>query len=132
MAAFQRSNAAQATGLASFYLGYSRQLGGDTRGAIADYQAALESFPDSDIVLNNLGYAQIELGRFDLALDYLRRAVAANPENAQAHLNLGIVYYAIQRFQESIDEFTEAGRLDPGLQATTAGLIADVRKRMGQ
>lgn len=132
VAAFQRSNAAQATGLASFYLGYSRQLGGDTRGAIADYQAALESFPDSDIVLNNLGYAQIELGRFDLALDYLRRAVAANPENAQAHLNLGIVYYAIQRFQESIDEFTEAGRLDPGLQATTDGLIADVRKRMGQ
>lgn len=131
-AAFSRSNAAQATGLASFYLGYSKQLGGDTRGAVADYELALQTYPSSDTVLNNLGYAQIELGRFDLALDYLRRAVAANPENAQAHLNLGIVYYAIQRFDDSITEFTEAGRLDPGLQTTTDGLIADVRKRMGQ
>ncbi|HRQ10012.1 MAG TPA: tetratricopeptide repeat protein [Trueperaceae bacterium] len=130
--AFARSNAAQATGLASFYLGYAKQLGGDTRGAVDAYQVALQSYPDSDIVLNNLGYAQIELGRFDLALDYLRRAVASNPDNAQAHLNLGIVYYAIQRFDESISEFTEAGRLDPSLQATTDGLIADVRKRMGQ
>ncbi len=130
--AFTRSNTAQATGLASFYLGYSKQLSGDIRGAVADYQVALESYPDSDIVLNNLGYAQIELGRFDLALDYLRRAVANNAENAEAHLNLGIVYYAIQRFEESISEFTEAGRLDPSLQATTDGLIADVHKRMGQ
>lgn len=132
VAAFSRSTEAQANGLASFYLGYSKQLGGDTRGAVADYEVALQTYPSSDTVLNNLGYAQIELGRFDLALDYLRRAVAANPQNAQAHLNLGIVYYAIQRFDDSITEFTEAGRLDPGLQATTDGLIADVRKRMGQ
>ncbi len=132
VAAFSRSTEAQANGLASFYLGYSRQLNGDTRGAVSDYEAALQTYPSSDTVLNNLGYAQIELGRFDLALDYLRRAVAANPQNAQAHLNLGIVYYAIQRFDDSITEFTEAGRLDPGLQATTDGLIADVRKRMGQ
>lgn len=132
VAAFSRSNEVQATGLASFYLGYSRQLNGDTRGAVSDYEAALQTYPSSDTILNNLGYAQVELGRFDLALDYLRRAVAANPENAQAHLNLGIVYYAIQRFDDSIAAFTEAGRLDPSLQATTDGLIADVRKRMGQ
>ncbi|MCC6311765.1 MAG: tetratricopeptide repeat protein [Trueperaceae bacterium] len=132
VAAFSRSTEAQANGLASFYLGYSKQLNGDTRGAVSDYEVALQTYPSSDTVLNNLGYAQIELGRFDLALDYLRRAVAANPQNAQAHLNLGIVYYAIQRFDDSITEFTEAGRLDPGLLATTDGLIADVRKRMGQ
>jgi len=132
VSAFERSNELQPTGLASFYLGYAKQFSGDTRGAIGDYEAALESYPDSDIVLNNLGYSQIELGRFDLALDYLRRAVAANADNAQAHLNLGIVYYAIQRFDESIAEFTEAGRLDPGLTAMTDGLISDVRDRMGQ
>jgi len=130
--AFERSLASQKTGLAAFYLGYARQFVGDTRGAIESYEAALTTYPDSDIVLNNMGYAQIELGRFDKALDYLRRAVAGNPENAQAHLNLGIVYYAIQRYDDSIAEFTEAGRLDPSLQAMTDGLISDVRARMGQ
>lgn len=132
VSAFQRSLDAQATGLAAFYLGYSRQFVGDTRGAIEGYEVALATYPDSDIVLNNMGYAQIELGRFDRALEYLRRAVAGNPANAQAHLNLGIVYYAIQRYDDSIAEFTEAGRLDASLQAMTDGLIADVRARMGQ
>lgn len=132
VSAFERSYSAQQTGLASFYLGYSKQFVGDTRGAIEAYEAALATYPDSDTVLNNMGYAQIELGRFDRALDYLRRAVAANPENAQAHLNLGIVYYAIQRYEDSIGSFSEAARLDPALKSMTDGLIADVRARMGQ
>lgn len=130
--AFGRSREAQDTGLAAFYQGYSRQLAGDTRAAAQDYLVALEAFPDSDIVLNNLGYAQMELGRFDLALDYLRRATAANPNNAQAHLNLGVTYYAIQRYEDAIAEFAEAGKLDPGIAATTETLIEDVRRRLGE
>lgn len=130
--AFGRSRAVQETGLAAFYQGYARQLSGDTRGAVADYGAALQAFPDSDIVLNNLGYAHLELGRYDLALDYLKRAIGANADNAQAHLNLGVAYYAVQRFDDAIAEFTEAGRLDAGLTATTDTLIEDVRRRLGQ
>jgi Flp pilus assembly protein TadD len=130
--AFGRSRAAQETGLAAFYQGYSRQLLGQTRPATQDYQVALETFPDSDIVLNNMGYAQMELGRFDLALDYLRRAIAANPNNPQAHLNLGVTYYAVQRYEDAIAEFAEAGRLDPSIAATTETLIEDVRERLGE
>ncbi len=130
--AFGRSREAQETGLAAFYQGYARQLTGNPRGAMADYQVALESFEDSDIVLNNLGYAQLEVGRFDLALDTLRRAIQANPENAQAHLNLGVAFYAVQRYEDAIQSFAEAGRLDPNLAATTETLIEDVRERLGQ
>ncbi len=130
--AFGRSREVQDTGLAAFYQGYSRQLMGDTRSAISDYLVALETFNDSDIVLNNLGYAQLELGRFDLALDYLRSAIASNPDNAQAHLNLGVVYYGLQRFEDAIAQFSEAGRLDPSIAPTTETLIEDVRRRLGQ
>ncbi len=130
--AFGRSRGEQETGLAAFYQGYARQLLGDTRAAAQDYQVALETFPESDIVLNNIGYAQMELGRFDLALDYLRRAIAANPQNAQAHLNLGVTYYAVQRFEDAITQFAEAGRLDPSIAATTEALIDDVRERLGR
>lgn len=130
--AFGRSRAEQESGLAAFYQGYARQLTGDSRGAVADYQVALQSFPESDIVLNNIGYAHLELGRFDLALDYLRRAISANPENAQAHLNLGVAYYAVQRYEDAIREFGEAGRLDPSIAPTAETLIEDVRQRLGQ
>lgn len=130
--AFGRARAKEENGLAAFYQGYSRQLSGDTRGAVADYQVALEAFPDSDIVLNNIGYAQLELGRFDKALDHLRRAIEVNPQNAEAHLNLGIVYYAIQRYDASIAEFETAAQIDPSLESTTAGLIQEVRDLLGE
>lgn len=130
--AFARSREIEENPLAAFYHGYARQLLGETRAAVADYQTALESFPDSDIVLNNLGYAQLELGRFDLALDYLRRAVAANPENARAHLNLGLARFAIGRYDDAITSFEEAARLDPSLTGTTDQLIANARERAGQ
>lgn len=130
--AFGRSREAEESGLGAFYQGYARQLGGDVRSAVVDYQAALEEFGESDIVLNNLGYGYLELGRFDRALDYLRRAVAANPSNAQAHLNLGVVYYALGRFDESIAEFSEAASLDDQVAPTAEALIEDVRRRVEQ
>src|SRR5690606_41197159 len=115
--AFGRSREAQETGLAAFYQGYSRQLLGQTRPATQDYLVALDTFPESDIVLNNMGYAQMELGRFDLALDYLRRAVTANPSNARAHLNLGLVRLATGQYDPAIASFEEAARLDPRLES---------------
>lgn len=130
--AFARSREIEENALAAFYHGYARQLQGETRAAIADYEVALQAFPESDIVLNNLGYAQLELGRFDLALDYLRRAVASNPSNARAHLNLGLVRFATGQYDSAIASFEEAARLDPRLTSTTDQLITSARERSGQ
>lgn len=130
--AFARSREIEENALAAFYHGYARQLQGETRAAIADYEVALEAFPESDIVLNNLGYAQLELGRFDLALDYLRRAVTANPSNARAHLNLGLVRLATGQYDPAIASFEEAARLDPRLESTTEQLITTARERSGE
>lgn len=130
--AFGRSRAAQETGLGAFYQGYARQLAGEVRAAVADYEAALEQLGENDTVLNNLGYGWLELGRYDRALEHLTRAVAANPDNPQAHLNLGVVYYALQRYDDSIAELEEAARLDPRLTTTVESLISDVRRGAGQ
>src|SRR5690606_37680029 len=100
--AFARSRAEAENPLAAFYHGYAKQLTGDSRGAVADYEIALEAFPGSDIVLNNLGYAHLQLGRYDLALSYIRRAVGENPENSQARLNLGLVHYALRQYESAI------------------------------
>ncbi len=130
--AFARSRQEADNPLAAFYHGYAKQLIGDSRGAVADYQIALEAFPDSDIVLNNLGYAHLQLGRYDLALEYIRRAVAQNPENSQARLNLGLVHYALGQYESAISELQAAADLDPALSGTVEELIAASRRALGQ
>jgi len=131
-AAFARSRAIEENALTAFYHGYARQLAGDTDGAVDDYLLALDTFGESDIVLNNLGYAYLELGRYDLAGDYLNRAAAANPANAQVHLNLGLYHFALQRYPQAITAFEEAIRLDPSLQTAASSLIEASRERAGQ
>ncbi len=130
--AFGRSRQLQENGLNAFYQGYSYQLAGDSRSAIAAYNVALQQLPSSDIVLNNMGFAQFDVGRYDLALDYLRQAIAANPQNARAHLNLGMVYFGMQFYEQSIAPLQEAERLEPSLSDTTQELIAAARERMSQ
>jgi len=128
---FARSRAIEENALTAFYHGYAKQLSGNTRGAIDDYLLALDTFGESDIVLNNIGYAYMELDRFDLAADYLNRALAANADNAQVHLNLGLYNYALRRYPEAIAAFEEAVRLDPSLQTAAGALIEAAREQTG-
>jgi len=131
--AFGRSLAAQeGNPLAAFYRGYARQLTGDQRGSIADYQVALQAFEGNDIVHNNIGYAYLQTGRYDLALDHLRRAVQANDRNAQARLNLGLVYMSLDDYARALSEFEAAVELDSSLGPTLEQLIATARQRAGQ
>ncbi len=126
--AFAQARKLDDNGLSAFFEGYAVQLTGDPRSAVEAYQAALKAFPKSDIVLNNLGYAHLQLGRFDLAVPQLEQALQINPDNAQAHLNLGLTYYGLGRYQDAISQFDTAVKLDPNLSTTVAG----VRKQAEQ
>ena len=118
--------------LADFYKGYVLQVSGRVREAVPAYEAALEELPESDIVLNNLGYSQLTLGRYDLALPLLRRAIAANDGNAQAHMNLGLAFYGLNRFSDAVGSWERAGALQPDLTGTLQELIDEARNRSGQ
>ena len=127
--AFAEARALQEAGLLAFYEGYARQRAGDPRSAIGAYEAARAVLGDRDVLLNNLGYAHLQVGRFDRALETLTAAVAANPDNARAHLNLGLTYYASSRFRDAVASFDRALELDPSLQSSAADAIADARQR---
>lgn len=131
-AAFARARAADDNGLVAFYAGYTKQLQGDPRGAVADYEVAVKAFPESDIVLNNLGYAHLQLGRFDLALTQLKAALTLNPDNPQANLNLGLTYFGLGRWQDALDSFAKAVTLDPSLEAKVSTVRDAAQKRVDQ
>lgn len=130
--AFVRARSVDDAGLLAFYEGYARQVLGDPRGAITAYQAARADLGDNDVLLNNLGYAQLQVGRLDLSLETLRQATTVNPDNARAHLNLGLTYYGLARFDDAVDAFDVALALDPTLTAAAGGVIDDARRRAGR
>ncbi|CAA9588633.1 MAG: hypothetical protein AVDCRST_MAG86-4166 [uncultured Truepera sp.] len=120
---FDRAAEISPGGLPSFYQGYARQLQGDLRGAVSAYDTALAGFPEANsgqaTVLNNAGFAYFRLGRLDKAVDYLTRAVAADPSNSEAQLNLGLIYYDLGRLQEALGPLEAALAQNPSLAETT-------------
>ena len=116
-------------GLLAFYQGYALQRAGDSRGAITAYGDARAQLGDNDILLSNLGFAHLQLGRLDLALEALQAAVASNPGNAQAHFNLGLAEYGVARFVAAVASFERAVDLAPELAQTAEPFLVEARRR---
>ena len=60
--------------------------------AIGYLERANTSQADDAITLNYLGVASSQLGQFGKAEQSLRRAITVNPEYAEAHFNLAVIY----------------------------------------
>jgi tetratricopeptide (TPR) repeat protein len=127
--AFIRSREAQNEGFLAFFEGYTRQLLGDARGAIAAYNAARPALGSNAVLLNNLGFAQLQVGRYDLALEVLQEAVAVDSGNARALFNLGLTYYGLGRFTQAVRAFDAALAIDPSLERSASAAIEEARRR---
>lgn len=113
------------TPLLAFYLANALQRDGRASEAIDLYEQVVEAFPDSGTVLNNYGFAWLQLGRYDRALPTLRDAVEADPDNPRAHLNLGLTFYGLSRFEDALASWDRAVDLDPSLEPA----IRETRER---
>ena len=52
-------------------------------------------------------------GDYDVAIDSFLRAIGINPDDAEAHYGLGIIYDRLNRYDDSIASFKEAIRVNP-------------------
>jgi serine/threonine-protein kinase len=88
--------------------------GPDHAAEAVGYLTAAQSLrPDSPVVLGNLGYALLDLGRYEDALDYFRMFQAIEPHSAKIHNNLGTALVRMKRIPEAVDEFRHAVALAP-------------------
>ncbi len=126
---FADSRKIQDNGRTAFYQGLSEYHIGETRAAARSLKRALNDFPQSALVLNDMSQIQLELGRYDLAEDYAKRAIAVDASYDDAHLNLGMVYYKIGSYAKAISSWDEAIRINPNNQTVINDLMTDARNK---
>jgi tetratricopeptide (TPR) repeat protein len=76
-------------------------------------EQVLDEFPDDPTANNDLGYLWADQGKNLLrALEMIRKAVAAEPDNPAFLDSLGWVYYRLQQYEEAVKYLQRAVELD--------------------
>jgi serine/threonine protein kinase/Tfp pilus assembly protein PilF len=85
----------------------------DPAKAIELFKKALELDPNYGVVLNELAYTYVSLGKFDNAIDYFKQYAVVSPGDANPLDSLAELYFKIGRFEESVAKFKEAVEIKP-------------------
>jgi tetratricopeptide (TPR) repeat protein len=99
--------------------------------AESHFRRALEADPDAYSPLVNLGGVLVTLGHWDEALTVNQRAVQRRPDEALAQSQMGMTYFALNRFDLAEKYLTEAVRLDPSHFSHPQILLAEIYLRRG-
>lgn len=96
----------------------------DWQGAVMRYEALLkETGKPNVVILNNLGWAQFELGQKDAAVATLKKAVALAPTNSSARDSYGWVLWKTGADRgEGLDQLRKAAEMAPDNKAIAAHL----------
>ena len=102
---------------------------GDIDGALKEINAILEISPDNPVALFNAGILYFRANMLDEAQSYLKKAIEKDPAYVQAHLQLGLVYQADLKFDESEEQFRKVLSMSPeGKEANIAKLRLGIIK----
>ncbi len=103
-----------------------KSIGGrrDVKSAEREWTEALRLAPNADLILNNLAMWTSLSAHYEEALGYSLRALAVNPNDAEAHLTLGSAYLEMGNIQQAEIELRAAVALAP--------LDADARAGLGE
>jgi tetratricopeptide (TPR) repeat protein len=114
----------------SFYLGVCDLAEGAVERAMGHFSEALALDPaeeDLSRVLFYIGTCLKEMERFEDAIDVLKRAVAADPEDILNHNLLGLCYYKLGRHRAAVACFERAVEIDPRSAIDWASLGSNLR-----
>ena len=84
--------------------------------AIERYRDVLEMDPDFDYAHAGIGYALLQLKRYEEALEWLARSISLKPESSAAvdrHLMMGQALEALDRAEEAANHYMRGLELDP-------------------
>ncbi|MET0088704.1 MAG: tetratricopeptide repeat protein [Candidatus Thiodiazotropha sp.] len=95
-------------------------------------EKALALEPNNPQTLNQLGVAQRMQGRFNEAEQAYTQALSIDPDYAQAHRNLGILYdLYLGKPGDALNHYQRSQALNGASDAQIEGWIADLKRRTG-
>jgi predicted O-linked N-acetylglucosamine transferase (SPINDLY family) len=97
-----------------FHWATRHHLAGELPAAEKLYREVLALVPNHFQALQNLGAIAGAVGRYDLAIDFLNRAIAVNANLPDAHYNLGNALHDMARHDEALAAYERAIQLAPG------------------
>ncbi len=115
IAAYKRSIELYPTAEAHTFLGWAYSFQGRIDEAIKECETAIQIDPDFGNPYNDIGAYLIELGRYEEAVPWLKKAMGARRYEPRhfPHANLGRVLVKLGRAKEAMLEFRKALQLEP-------------------
>jgi len=101
---------------------YECQRTGNTHHAQAGYRYVLDIDPNHAVCNNLMGMLYRQLRRYDEAVPFIEAAIAAEPNDAKAHSNLGQALLLQGNYADSVTSFQNALSLSPDLETARVGL----------
>ncbi|MEL7028427.1 MAG: sulfotransferase [Pseudomonadota bacterium] len=86
----------------------ARHKSGDLRGAVADYQRALDAAPRNAAALHYLGLAEAQLGDHGAAERHVAEAAGLAPDQADIWANLGKIRIGLNLDAAAVEAFQKA------------------------
>jgi ribosomal protein S12 methylthiotransferase accessory factor len=99
-----------------FYLGLSHLKCGDPKTGLAHFRNALEMNPHQQeipSIYSYMGTALKDIGRFDQALEALRKGAAIDPERTDIHNLIGFCHFKRREHDLAVASFLRVIALDP-------------------
>jgi tetratricopeptide (TPR) repeat protein len=115
IALYERSIAAHPTAEAHTFLGWTYSMIELYHEAIDACYKAIEIDPDYGNPYNDIGSYLIELGRWEEAIPWLEKAIAARRYDSPhfPHMNLGRVYERLGDYQSALAYYNRAQEIEP-------------------
>jgi tetratricopeptide (TPR) repeat protein len=96
----------------------------DNRRALTAYEAGLRLAPNSALLLDRIGWAEMRLGHWDSALVHFTRATQLDPRSGRRASDLAFANWMVRRYTEAQSSAERALALEPG----SGGLV---QRRVG-
>jgi len=108
-----------------FYHGLVAEMSGSKSWAVDDYRHALELAPGLGAASYALGRTLASMDKYNAAVEPLRLASAAYPQNSRIWADYGAALGELGRYQDAANALQRSVRLDPG-NGNHAGELADL------
>lgn len=97
---------------------------------VAMLREVVETDPNNELALFNLGMLSIQSGQNDKAVSWLSKLMEVNPRHTQGTLLLGMAYMNLNEKKKAKEQFEKVKDMDkdPAVQATVDSYLKDLNK----